>query len=164
MERCTPGDESSAEYYVSKRGIPRAGRMSLYFGPSRTMVRTMEVSSQLRRSGLGTRLYEQALKDSCRRGAPLESDSTRSPFAEAFWLKQQKKGRAVCIAPTAMVRSSVFTPAEEVISEQVAATLPKPIEGRRGLEWPCLYFQVTEPCKTKSLAGIYPERKKQRSK
>lgn len=29
MERCTPGDESSAEYYVYKPGKASVGRMSL---------------------------------------------------------------------------------------------------------------------------------------
>jgi len=159
MERCTPGDESSAEYSVYKPGKATVGRMSLFFGASRTMVRKIEVAPEVQRSGLGTRFYEQALEESCHRGTPLESDSTRSAFAEAFWLKQQKKGRAICILPTPMTRSSVYAPTE--VSKQVASTLPKPIEGRRGLEWPCLYFQVTEPCKTKSLAGL-PETKRRK--
>lgn len=50
-------------------------------------------------SGLGTRLYERALRTACQvaGGDGLTSDTTRSVFSEAFWRKQHEKGRAICV-------------------------------------------------------------------
>lgn len=49
------------------------------------------------RSGLGTALYEVALEHACSEGIRIHSDFYRSHFAEAFWRKQFKKGRARCV-------------------------------------------------------------------
>jgi hypothetical protein len=58
---------------------------------------TAEVDFDRRRSGRMTRLYEIAAEDACRDGRRLVSDIIRSPFAEAFWRKQRRKGRASCL-------------------------------------------------------------------
>lgn len=60
-------------------------------------VASIGVVPEARRGGAGTALYEEALAVSCRSGARLVSDFARSPFAESFWRKQQKKKRATCI-------------------------------------------------------------------
>lgn len=56
----------------------------------------VNVETPLRGEGAGTQLYEAALREACKAGLPLSSDSYRSAFAEAFWRKQARKGRAVC--------------------------------------------------------------------
>ena len=58
------------------------------------------VQSEFRRQGIGTQLYEAAARVACEQfGLPLASDKShqRSPAAEAFWKKQARKKRAVCI-------------------------------------------------------------------
>ena len=46
------------------------------------------------RERIGTQLYEAAAREACRRGFPFMSDMERSPEADAFWRKQERKGRA----------------------------------------------------------------------
>lgn len=45
------------------------------------------------RQRIGTKLYEGAAVEACRRGHPFMSDMERSPEAEAFWKKQERLGR-----------------------------------------------------------------------
>lgn len=45
------------------------------------------------RQRLGTKLYEAAGIEACRRGHPFMYDMERSPEAEAFWKKQERLGR-----------------------------------------------------------------------
>jgi hypothetical protein len=49
-------------------------------------------------TGLGTRVYERAMRVACDVGGgyAITSDTTRSVFSEAFWRKQVAKGRATC--------------------------------------------------------------------
>lgn len=63
------------------------------------------VDFPLRRKGLITRLYEVAAEDACHHGARLVSSIERSPFSEAFWRKQKRKGRARCLAPNKTSRN-----------------------------------------------------------
>lgn len=55
-------------------------------------------SERTKPSGLGTRMYERALRAVCDVGQAyaVTSDNTRSEFSEAFWRKQLAKGRATC--------------------------------------------------------------------
>lgn len=58
------------------------------------------IRADSRREGLGTELYQVAAEIACEGfGLPLASDKDhqRSPAAEAFWKKQVRKKRAVCI-------------------------------------------------------------------
>jgi ribosomal protein S18 acetylase RimI-like enzyme len=63
-------------------------------------VRDMKISSSgvdqnFQGRGIGTRLYEMALKESCVRGYDgLQSDRSLSKFSGSFWRKQHAKGRA----------------------------------------------------------------------
>lgn len=62
-------------------------------------VSSILVVDDRRRVGVGTALYLAAARLACRQfGAPLHSDFERSVAAQAFWEKQVKKGRAVCVA------------------------------------------------------------------
>lgn len=53
----------------------------------------------VRRTGVGTVVYELALEKACELGRQLVSDFDRSEWAEAFWRKQKSKGRAQCLGP-----------------------------------------------------------------
>lgn len=60
----------------------------------------VEVTKELQRCGIGTKLYKEAAKIACKEfGEPLHSDIERSAQAEGFWQKQVAKGRAVCTKP-----------------------------------------------------------------
>jgi hypothetical protein len=48
-------------------------------------------------AGVGTKLYERAARVACRENAPLMSDRYRTQYAEGFWTKQARKGRATCV-------------------------------------------------------------------
>lgn len=58
---------------------------------------SIRVDEKWRREGIGTKLYEAAAKEACRKfKRPLASDRSRSSMADGFWEKQVRKGRAVC--------------------------------------------------------------------
>ncbi len=62
-----------------------------------TAVGQIRVREELRRSGLGTKLYEAAARVACTEfNQPLSSDHKRSLPAQRFWEKQVKRKRAVC--------------------------------------------------------------------
>lgn len=61
------------------------------------MVRAFPRRRDEARCGVGTRLYETALAEACRRGLRLSSDTSRTRFSEKFWKKQVEKGRAECV-------------------------------------------------------------------
>jgi len=63
-------------------------------------VERSHVLPQLRRCGIGTKLYELAAQYLCSEGIRLKSDIDRSPPAESFWRKQLRKKRAACIKPS----------------------------------------------------------------
>ncbi len=55
---------------------------------------------------VGTALYEAVAEHLCKEGKVLGSDTTRSRYSEAFWAKQRKKGRGICMTdplPTAQL-------------------------------------------------------------
>ena len=60
------------------------------------VVKTIEVNESARRKGVGTKLYEAAANEACRRRGRLASVG-RNPGAHSndFWEKQEAKGRAV---------------------------------------------------------------------
>lgn len=76
-----------------------AAYISLVIEGGETRTAKIEVHESLRRQGIATRLYEDAARLACSRGAPLRSDSERSAADQAFWAKQERKGRAVCVRP-----------------------------------------------------------------
>ena len=72
---------------------PSSHRGPLPYGVFDVWVRTP-------RRRLGTKLYLQAAREACRRGRMLQSDVERSQEADAFWRKQERKGRAKKITTT----------------------------------------------------------------
>lgn len=76
------------------------GKLHLHTGKKTATVTWANVNEDYRRCGVGTRLYRRMLKEACKRGLRLTSDTTRSDASEAFWRKQVKKGRATCVEPS----------------------------------------------------------------
>lgn len=58
-------------------------------------VRDIYVDAKSRRQRLGTRLYEAAAREACRRRSRLASTGRLdNAFSHDFWAKQERKGRA----------------------------------------------------------------------
>lgn len=74
-----------------------AGRIDAEIRGGDLQVMFAEIEPELRRCGVGTRLYETLMRIAQKKKLRLVSDSQRSDGAEAFWLKQVKKNRAECI-------------------------------------------------------------------
>lgn len=128
----------------------------------------VQVNPEYREHRLGTKLYEMALKDACALGYEVESDNTRSAFAEAFWRKQMSKGRAECVTsddPETAGGTVYNDPLLELADTdpeehaRVRDLLPRPsrkidADGDYEEFWPCLFYSTTNACKTSSLAGV----------
>jgi GNAT superfamily N-acetyltransferase len=63
-------------------------------GKTRWTVTEVRVRKQYRRRGIGTKLYEVAAAEACRRRAPLASTDRVGDVSRHFWAKQIAKGRA----------------------------------------------------------------------
>lgn len=119
------------------------------------IVGEIEVEEGARRSKVGTRLYEAALVVGCRAGLPVTSDSLRSQYAEAFWQKQQAKGRATCTPG----RGSFY---DGPTGGKVRPGLPIPGEDGAGdPAWQCKRYEIKAPCAVPSLASA-PRAKRHR--
>jgi GNAT superfamily N-acetyltransferase len=107
LDKCGSSLDGLPAYeVVPEKGVVRVsatqdgrvvGRMLLDVEPSYVTVGSIETEAHARGAGIGTRMYELALEEACKRGVPLVSDTMRSRFAEAFWRKQARKGRAACL-------------------------------------------------------------------
>jgi GNAT superfamily N-acetyltransferase len=84
----------AVKVYDGKKAIGRVGVLrnsELGVG----MVKSASVDTNRHRQGIGTKLYERAARESCKRfGLPLASDVDRTYMAQGFWDKQERKGRA----------------------------------------------------------------------
>lgn len=75
--------------------------------------------------GLGTRLYEAAAKEACRRGGVLAGSDLRSPYSEAFWQRQVKNHRAKCHSDYG--RAAVYSyPLQQTVAHLDAGRLTVP--------------------------------------
>ena len=99
-----PYDPWPRRSYLDNQGVDgfirvmRTGTAGGSFDRTGGFVDIIMVSAQQKRRGVGTLLWEVAAAESCSRfKAGLISGTTRSPPAERFWRKQEKKGRAVCL-------------------------------------------------------------------
>lgn len=147
-----------------------AGTLSLkkqkVLGQDLLVVNEIEVVPKYRKHRLGTRMYEWAAKIACRLGVRLSSSHYRSEFSESFWRKQERKGRASCVA-TGNVREgqpgryyagpriAVANSVDDDTFERIMSHLPKPErDAIYGQEyWPCHRYEV--PCPApRSLAGV----------
>lgn len=132
-------------------------------------------------SGLGTRMYERALRAVCDVGKAyaITSDTTRSEFSEAFWQKQVRKGRARCVGDG--TQSNYFRTPMRKAREQYAefegekdendnliqplydgprfekyrAGLPSPEDNGSGtFKWSCDYYEMLCKDRPDSLDGL----------
>jgi len=167
LETCGP-DEAGRYELVARDATEQAvGKVSLYRGDRRDLVISyIVVNPEARTKRLGTSLYERALRLACKEKRVLASDETRSPFAEAFWRKQQKKNRAICEGkggevygtPIRILRRSVLEgKLTQEAFDAILAKLPDP----EGSYWPCGRYYIPNPCKTRSLKGL-PRGKRRR--
>ncbi|NJN63563.1 MAG: GNAT family N-acetyltransferase [Acidobacteria bacterium] len=91
---------------------------------------------------VGTRLWEAVASQACAEGRPLVSDDLRSRYAEAFWRKQEVKGRAQCLPG----KGDVYKPGE------VVPGAPEPIVVKGKRVWPCKRFVTS--CPAPSFEGV----------
>jgi len=119
-------------------------------------------------SGLGTRLYERALRAVCDVGKAysITSDTTRSEFSEAFWRKQVRKGRAKCVgdgSQSAYFRAPLVDARQafdklkdgEAKFERFYNRLPHPQDDERGYRrWSCDYYEMLCAKRPDSLDGL----------
>lgn len=94
IKRCA--DEFGAEYTARYKGREVGTLSSEHLGRKATEATFIDVAPGYRGLRVGTALYEAAADDACMSGRTLISDETRSRYAEAFWQKQLRKGRAEC--------------------------------------------------------------------
>lgn len=77
------------------------GRAIVVYGEGVPYVSDIRVADELKRCGVGTKLYEQAAQFACKTfKEPLHSDFERSAMSNRFWQKQVAKGRATCVSKT----------------------------------------------------------------
>lgn len=150
--RCTNDYEPGVVSFRAKVDGRKVGRLDTYLNERDALtVGVIEVDKAYRRSRIGTRLYEAAAREACRQGKVLGSDSLRSPFAEAFWLKQIERGRARCVG----------SGGDTFEAHRAPAGLPQPTIGPGGkLTWPCFTFEVKAPCAVTSLEGVRRKRRR----
>lgn len=152
-------DKDSLPHYYSARG-DKAQMLTRRVRPRWFAVERLMVDFPLRRRGLMTRMYEVAAQDACDSGAVLVSDTERSAFAEAFWRKQKRKGRARCLVSNRNDSPNAWdgpvlnleehlaqkyrdrrygTPNyDRAAREMKKLNLPKPRRGANGKKWSCL--------------------------
>ena len=146
--RVTACLKSSAVELTARRNGREVGHAFLDTVKGSIVVGEIEVEEAARRGGVGTRLYEAAVAVGCRAGLPVASDSMRSPYAEAFWRKQQNKGRAACVPG----RGSVY---DQPTRGRSSDGLPIPGEDDAGdPAWQCERYIVRAPCDVRTLAGL----------
>ncbi len=85
------------------------------------------VAEEYQRCGIGTKLYELAAKYTCNKNLSLYSDVLLSKFSHAFWTKQVKKGRAVCVMQQPYHISD--DPIENCRRFKLIDSCPKTLEG-----------------------------------
>lgn len=128
------------------KGSTMIGQAILEPSPGTRSLKVGEINVVKKRGGVGTRLYEAAVRIGCKAGLAVASDSMRSPFAEAFWRKQVSKGRATCERGPSRVHR---VPGDDALG------LPRPGENDAGdPAWDCGRYVVRAPCDVPTLQGL----------
>jgi hypothetical protein len=102
--------------------------------------------------GLGTKMYEAAAREACKKGFVLAGSSLRSAFSQGFWGRQIDKGRATCYG----ARAGVYNPPMDSLRNRLTSgqvTVPQynqlvanlPDDPGTG-DWPCTYIPL-DNCK-----------------
>lgn len=147
VEACYARTDRSVRLTARRDGAV-VGKAILDTARGRVVVGEIEVSEGARRSRVGTTLYEAAVQIGCKAGLEVSSDSMRSPYAEAFWRKQESKARAVCVPG----RGQVYDAPTRGRSTE---GLPRPGEDAAGDPvWHCARYTVRAPCSVPTLDGM----------
>lgn len=87
------------------------------------------------RCGIGTRLYEQALRYACKRNTPLCSDMERTKCSDGFWQKQVGKKKARSVTTTCGKRVT-----NAAVRDQAAPNNPcgYALQCRSGVDYYCM--------------------------
>lgn len=171
-------DGDMTRFQVSRDGRP-VGGMTLESGIYRNGLVLAAIGvDRSERGGVGTKLYELALKEACSQGKSLISDSHRSPYSEAFWRKQTKKKRARCktkgaapalMSPITDLRKELSRDCRKQNRDEqwierctnarlkaMTSHLPVPKEGD---VWPCLRWEIPVAACTSGSLESAPSRK-----
>lgn len=160
------------DLYVVGKGVD--GRMKLLANDLRDALVVVEVkvNREARSQGVGTRLYEAALREACALNQGLASDTVRSIFAEAFWRKQARKGRAKCLERgralvhrdpewdlRSYLRDSCLRAKDprrcvEAKFKAMTSGLPKPKTRQEADRWPCYRWWIPPTKCGTSLDGL----------
>lgn len=147
VEACLSRTDRSVKLSAKRSDGTVVGKAILDTARGRVVVGEIEVAEEARRSGVGTALYEAAVKVACKAGLDVSSDSFRSPYAESFWRKQVAKGRATCVPGHGNVYDA---PARG----KSTAGLPVPERDSAGdPAWPCARYVARVPCLAVDLSG-----------
>jgi len=120
-------------------------------------------------SGIGTKLYEAGMRAAQRAGCKYGSSDNRSVFSEAFWKKQQRKGRATCVRGEP---ASYYAPPyedikykcdrgrlpEKVCDRVLKVELPDDYDSGYGGSWDCNHYLLKTPMPS-SLGKLKKRRK-----
>jgi hypothetical protein len=149
-------------------------------------LRVASVQAGTLRKGQGTKLYEAAFTEACLEGKLLVSDSMRSRYAEAFWRKQVRKGRAYCLragrgvvynAPLNAMKKQLLETCRKTLTEEQAQlcargrmqtfleSLPQPLVDPQSHPdiaeyWPCFQWALDPQKCGSSLEGLRTRRRK----
>lgn len=167
IERCLEDGEVT---YTATRGMDEVAWGSAAPYQGHYLVTGIQVADTSQRSGVGTRMYEQFAADACEAGLELASDVLRSHFAEAFWRKQEAKGRVVCRRGQGEVYKGPLASLKRRLSEgritpeffeRVTKGLPKPADAE-GNYWSCADYVMPRPCSQTRLDGVRKGQRKRR--
>lgn len=165
IEACL--DEGEVRY-TAHRGMDEVAWGSAQAYKGKYVVTGIQVADTAQRSGIGTRMYEQFAADACAAGLELASDVLRSHFAEAFWKKQEAKGRVVCRAGKGEVYKGPLASLKRKLAEgritpeffeRVTKGLPEAADVK-GNYWACANYVMPRPCSQTRLDGVRRKRRK----
>jgi GNAT superfamily N-acetyltransferase len=148
IEACLVGSEV---HYVAHRGSRELAWGSAQVYGKHYVVTGIQVDDAAQRTGIGTKMWEAFASDACAAGLPLASDELRSHFAEAFWRKQQAKGRVECrpgkgevyVGPLASLKRRLK---DGKITREAFEAKTKDLPVSDGKYWPCMRYELPRPC------------------
>lgn len=164
IERCL---EDGVVNYTVHRGREEVAVGSAEVYGDKYLVTGIQVAATAQRGGVGTKLYEQFASDACEAGLELASDVLRSHFAEAFWRKQEQKGRVKCAPGQGEVYKGPLASLKRRLAdgritreefERKTKGLPAGVGPEEGF-WPCANYIMQRPCSQTRLDGMRRGRK-----
>ncbi len=154
LEACWDDTFEETAFTLSKGGRVIAEMQMVDTGDALSVSGIQVSRPSDRKKGLGTRMYEQALAFACQKDMPLVSDSKRSEFAEAFWRKQQDKGRATCVKGRGRLYEFPMRELKKKVSAERFRAMVEKLPKASPAGWECNRYEIRKPCSVDSLAGV----------